>query len=126
MCRYRVTAHSVHRGADAVAASFQTTRCSLRVTGIIIYRTLPYLSCVALRLTDVCLCAPWVQEVGLVTPGRYEVPHLSAGQVGYVVMGMKTPQEAHIGDTLLDVTAMNDPLPGFLPSKPMVRFKLHR
>ena len=42
------------------------------------------------------------------------------GQVGYVVMGMKTPQEAHIGDTLLDMSSPGEPLPGFLPSKPMV------
>ena len=42
-------------------------------------------------------------------------------QVGYVVLGMKTPAEAHIGDTLLDVTRPGEALPGFLPSKPMVR-----
>ncbi len=52
---------------------------------------------------------------------RYPVSQLSAGQVGYVVMGMKSPSEAHVGDTLLDLSQPADALPGFQPSKPMVR-----
>jgi GTP-binding protein LepA len=61
-----------------------------------------------------------VQELGLVTPHRYQTQSLAAGQVGYVILGMKTPQEAHIGDTLLDASNVSEPLPGFAPSKPMV------
>jgi translation elongation factor EF-4 len=61
-----------------------------------------------------------IQEIGLVTPAYYPVKTLSAGQVGYVIAGMKTPQEANIGDTFASTSNATASLPGFKPSKPMV------
>jgi len=70
-----------------------------------------------------------VSELGLLTPGRHPVPRLRAGQVGYVVTGMRDPREAKIGDTVFVSSGAGQPaageahpppLPGFQPSKPMV------
>ena len=43
-----------------------------------------------------------------------------AGQVGYVVMGMKTPGEAHVGDTFGEAGSSVSPLPLMKPAKPVV------
>ena len=43
-----------------------------------------------------------------------------AGQVGYVVMGMKTPSEAHVGDTFGEAGSSVSPLPLIKPAKPVV------
>lgn len=61
-----------------------------------------------------------IQEVGLLTPSRQKVPELRAGQVGYVIAGLKTVKEAQVGDTLLDADDPAEALPGFAPAKPMV------
>jgi elongation factor 4 len=71
-----------------------------------------------------------VSELGLLTPGRFPVGTLAAGQVGYVVTGMKDPRDARIGDTIVVSSGRGSPhatgkpapppLPGFAPSKPMV------
>ena len=45
----------------------------------------------------------------------------SAGQVGYVVTGMRRTQEALIGDTFCSPAKAANPLPGFRRPKPMVR-----
>ena len=44
------------------------------------------------------------------------------GQVGYVVAGMKSTKEAHIGDTFYNPKQPVEALPGFKPAKPMVSF----
>ena len=43
-----------------------------------------------------------------------------AGQVGYMVAGMKDVKEAQIGDTLYHQQHPVDALPGFKPAKAMV------
>lgn len=43
-----------------------------------------------------------------------------AGQVGYVVTGMRNVAEARVGDTFYQVESPVQPLPGFKPAKPMV------
>ena len=43
-----------------------------------------------------------------------------AGQVGYVVSGMRNVAEARVGDTFYRVGSPVQPLPGFKPAKPMV------
>lgn len=43
-----------------------------------------------------------------------------AGQVGYIIAGMKDVKEAQIGDTLHLQERPVEALPGFKPAKPMV------
>lgn len=43
-----------------------------------------------------------------------------AGQVGYIIAGMKDVKEAQIGDTLYLQDQPVEALPGFKPAKPMV------
>lgn len=55
---------------------------------------------------------------GTLTPGGSDLSY--AGQVGYVVAGMKEVKEAQIGDTLHLHKQPVEALPGFKPAKSMV------
>ena len=62
-----------------------------------------------------------VSEVGRLRLKLEPLPSLGAGQVGYVVAGVKTVAEARVGDTLAAAEATGlEPLPGFREVKPMV------
>ncbi len=61
-----------------------------------------------------------VLELGLMYPSETPFNTLYAGQVGYVVCGMKTVREARVGDTLFHQRKPVEPFPGFKPAKPMV------
>ncbi len=61
-----------------------------------------------------------VLELGLMYPDEMPMDALYAGQVGYLVAGMKTVKEARVGDTIFHTKKPITPLPGFKPSKPMV------
>ena len=61
-----------------------------------------------------------VAEVGRLRLGLEPTPVLHAGQVGYVVAGVKTVAEARVGDTLSAADADVVPLPGFREVKSMV------
>jgi len=62
-----------------------------------------------------------VSEVGLFTPKMRPVEALSAGQVGYVIAGIKTLRDVTIGETItLAERPATDPLPGYRPPQPMV------
>lgn len=62
-----------------------------------------------------------VDQVGIFTPKRTPTAVLKAGEVGYVVAGIKEIQGAPVGDTLtLEKNPANAPLPGFLKVKPQV------
>ncbi|XP_059845106.1 translation factor Guf1, mitochondrial isoform X1 [Hypanus sabinus] len=61
-----------------------------------------------------------VNELGILRPDQYPVEKLCAGQVGYLVAGMKEVKEAEIGDTLHLQKQPVEPLAGFRPAKPMV------
>ncbi|ANB13002.1 GTPase GUF1 [Sugiyamaella lignohabitans] len=61
-----------------------------------------------------------VRDVGIMYPDRLSTDYLSAGQVGYIVPGMKKSSDAHIGDTFMKVGEQVEPLPGFEEAKPMV------
>lgn len=62
-----------------------------------------------------------VDQVGIFTPKRTKVDVLQAGEVGYVVAGIKEIQGAPVGDTLtLEKNAAIEPLPGFQRVKPQV------
>lgn len=62
-----------------------------------------------------------VLKTGVFAPAMVESASLSAGEVGFVIAGIKEVQDAKVGDT---VTLLNKPcdtpLPGFKEVKPMV------
>ncbi len=62
-----------------------------------------------------------VLKVGVFAPFMKETAQLSAGEVGFIIAGIKEVQDAKIGDT---ITSLNNPcdgpLPGFKEVKPMV------
>ena len=63
-----------------------------------------------------------VDIVGVFTPKREDTGILRAGEVGFVVAGIKDIQGAPVGDTLVHAGASNDvdALPGFQKVKPQV------
>jgi GTP-binding protein LepA len=62
-----------------------------------------------------------VEQLGVFTPKPLLVESLSAGEVGFVIAGIKKVSDVAIGDTLSDVRNVAAlPLPGFKEIKPMV------
>ena len=61
-----------------------------------------------------------VLDVGLMYPDQTSTPALYAGQVGYLVTGIKTVKEARVGDTIYLTKKPVTPFPGFKPAKPVV------
>jgi GTP-binding protein LepA len=62
-----------------------------------------------------------VEQLGVFTPKPIPKDSLSAGEVGFVVAGIKTISDTKIGDTLTDDKhPAAEPLPGFKEVKPMV------
>jgi GTP-binding protein LepA len=62
-----------------------------------------------------------VTGIGVFTPKRVETNILRAGEVGYVVAGIKEINGAPVGDTLTHASkAAAEPLPGFQKIKPQV------
>lgn len=62
-----------------------------------------------------------VDIVGVFTPKRKDTGVLSAGEVGFVVAGIKDIQGAPVGDTLVHAKSSDvDALPGFQKVKPQV------
>ena len=60
-------------------------------------------------------------HVGIFTPKRFDRPVLEAGEVGYVIAGIKEIHGAPVGDTLTGAERPADkPLPGFKPVQPQV------
>ncbi len=51
-----------------------------------------------------------IREVGTFTPSKKEAKQIGAGEIGYIVTGIKEPGVARVGDT---VTTHNKPLPAF-------------
>jgi GTP-binding protein LepA len=62
-----------------------------------------------------------VDEVGIFTPKRNKTSQLAAGEVGYVIAGIKDVRSARVGDTITHVNKpATKPLPGFKEIKPRV------
>ena len=62
-----------------------------------------------------------VEELGYLTPRQKEIHALSAGEVGYVIAGIKDLSHARVGDTLTEKNRRTKlPLSGFKDIKPMV------
>jgi GTP-binding protein LepA len=61
------------------------------------------------------------EQVGVFTPKSRAKPGLSAGEVGFVIAGIKELKAAQVGDTLTRADApATEPLPGFKEIKPQV------
>lgn len=61
------------------------------------------------------------EETGIFRLGREPRDALSAGEVGYIIAGIKTVSDTRIGDTItLDTDPAPGPLPGFKEVKPVV------
>jgi GTP-binding protein LepA len=61
------------------------------------------------------------EELGVMAPARQPVEALSAGEVGYVITGLKDVSRLRVGDTLTTRRrAAAEPLPGYKDVKPMV------
>ena len=61
------------------------------------------------------------EEVGVFTPEMRPVDRLVAGDVGYLIPGVKNLREATVGDTITDaVNPADHQLPGYREPKPMV------
>jgi GTP-binding protein LepA len=61
------------------------------------------------------------EELGYFSPNRTPTPTLEAGEVGYVVTGLKDVSRLRVGDTLTSARdGADDPLPGYKDVKPTV------
>jgi GTP-binding protein LepA len=62
-----------------------------------------------------------VTRVGIYGPGPIEVQEMKAGEVGFLMAGIKEVGDTRIGDTITaEERPAKEPLPGFKPMKPMV------
>jgi GTP-binding protein LepA len=59
-------------------------------------------------------------EVGVVTPEESPQAELTAGQIGYIVTGIKEPGVAYVGDTLIPERGAAEALPDFQHARPVV------
>jgi len=61
------------------------------------------------------------QEIGILKLSLIPRESLEAGEVGYLIAGMKDVRELRVGDTVTHITnPAVSPLPGYRPAKPMV------
>lgn len=58
-------------------------------------------------------------EVGYFKPNLVKSDKLEAGEIGYIVTGLKDVSDVRVGDTIADL-AVVEPLPGYKEMKPMV------
>ncbi len=66
-------------------------------------------------------CTGEVEEIGVLRPDLVKVDELSAGEVGYLVAGIKDVAETKVGDTItLLKNGATAALPGYREVKPMV------
>src|SRR6056297_2562597 len=62
-----------------------------------------------------------VDELGVFNPTRSSVKKLSAGEVGYIIAGVKDVKNCRVGDTITHIkNPAETPLPGYKKVKPMV------
>ncbi len=59
-------------------------------------------------------------EVGMLSPEENPVPKLGAGEIGYIVTGIKEPGVASVGDTLIGTKSGSEALAGYFEPKPVV------
>ncbi len=64
-------------------------------------------------------------EVGIFKPDNTPVESLSAGEIGYIVTGIKEPGVASVGDTIASNRDSIPPLPGYKTPRPVVWASLY-
>ena len=64
-------------------------------------------------------------EVGVFMPDNTPVEMLGAGEIGYIVTGVKEPGIASVGDTVAEVNDTEPPLPGYQTPHPVVWASLY-
>ncbi len=62
-----------------------------------------------------------IEKVGVFTPKPKDIDELNSGEIGFIITGIKSLSETKVGDTICDLNdPLENPLPGFKPSKPVV------
>ena len=62
-----------------------------------------------------------IDEVGIFTPKKVPLKAIQAGEIGYIIAGIKNVSDTQIGDTITDFQKpCKDALKGFRPSQPSV------
>jgi len=62
-----------------------------------------------------------IEKVGVFTPKATDINELNAGEIGFIITGIKILSETKVGDTICDASKpLQEALPGFKPSKPVV------
>jgi len=62
-----------------------------------------------------------VEKVGVFTPKPKDINELKSGEIGFIITGIKNLSDTKVGDTICDADKpLNEVLPGFKPSKPVV------
>ena len=64
-------------------------------------------------------------EVGIFAPANTPTDTLSAGEIGYIVTGIKEPGIASVGDTISSLKDTLPPLPGYKRPRPVVWASLY-
>ncbi|HEY4511309.1 MAG TPA: translation elongation factor 4 [Candidatus Paceibacterota bacterium] len=59
-------------------------------------------------------------EVGIFAPEETPTDTLKAGEIGYIVTGIKQPGIASVGDTVASIRDTLEPLPGYMSPRPVV------
>lgn len=59
-------------------------------------------------------------EVGILSPEERPMDELYAGEIGYIVTGIKEPGVARVGDTLAHERGATEALPGYREARPVV------
>ena len=66
-----------------------------------------------------------VQEAGIFSPERRQTDSLAAGEIGYIVTGLKEPGAVQVGDTLLRRGSQLAPISGYQKPQPVVFASLY-
>ena len=62
-----------------------------------------------------------IDEVGIFTPKKVSLKAIQAGEIGYIIAGIKNVSDTQVGDTITDFQKpCTDALKGFRPSQPSV------
>jgi len=61
-----------------------------------------------------------VSETGIFSPAKKPVSKLSAGEIGYLITGIKKPSGNKVGDTLLSLNSKLSPVAGYREPRPVV------
>ena len=61
-----------------------------------------------------------VQELGVFKPNKTPAQELAAGEIGYLVTGIKNPENTTVGDTITLAAAPLPSVPGYREPKPVV------